>query len=202
MSLKKHTIKMFKKYKILALLITLLTGLVFSSSVSAILFIDDTFKCRITYKQLNLINSEEKNVKQSISFESNKFSKFSKVCLKGGEMITKHIFEWLDDNSTNVVEDVTNDMECKEIEEFLIFKSSGSYKACESNTTEMISAIVDNYPDKIGYAISYRNYVNKGEPEPEEPYTDTDPDPDPGTYPDECEGIWIINISGDLECVE
>jgi hypothetical protein len=196
---------MFKKYKILALLITLLTGLIFSSSVSAILFLDDTFKCKITYKQLNLINSEEKNVEQIISFESNKFSKFSEVCLKGGKMITKHIFEWLDDNPTNVVEDVMNDMKCKEIEAFLIFKSSGSYETCKSNENDVfVSYIVDNYPDQIGYAISYKNYVNKGEPEPPEPEPepDTDPDPDPGTYPDGCEGIWIINISGDLECVE
>jgi hypothetical protein len=217
MSLKKHKIKMLKKYKILALLITLLTGLTFSSSVlSSFLNLDHDYKCRVEYKQLSLINSEEKNVKvNSITLDVNKLNK---ACLKGGENIVENIVWWLDDKLTNVVVDVVSDVECKEREWFLIFPSWGSYKTCDSIVADMVvSAIVDIRPDQIGFKISYKNYMNPdldADPEEcngtmeingfgiEECVEEPEPEPETETEPEECNGTWVPNIIGVLECFE
>jgi hypothetical protein len=196
----KHTIKMFKKYKILALLITLLTGSILSNNVlagEATWTGDEEFKCRINYKQLRLINSDEENKKHTTEFAADNHTE---GCLRAGENILYKIYTWLDESITHVVVDVTSNMQCSEREGSWWWKEYATYKDCDTDVAEMMAgAIVDRYPGQVDYTISLRKYLNKwGDPDgPIDPDDDVPAEPsDPPEPLDTGNGTCYLSYLG------
>jgi hypothetical protein len=149
---------MFKKYKISALLITLLTGLIFSGSVSAA-YTNEEYRCQTDYRQLNMINSKETDKHHTSNFEA---SSHEKACVKAGERILVKIYDWLHLKVTNVVVDVTTNMQCKVRSGILWWKKFGDYKRCETYVNGMMATdIVNKRPDQVGHTVTLRSYLDK-----------------------------------------
>jgi hypothetical protein len=149
---------MFKKYKISALLITLLTGLIFSGSVSAA-YSNDEYRCKIDYMQLDMTNSEETSKHHTNNLEA---SSHEDACVEAGENILNKIYDWLHLKVTNVVVDVTTNMQCKVRGGMLWWKSYGKYKRCETYVNGMMATdIVNKKPDQVGHTVTLRSYLNK-----------------------------------------
>jgi hypothetical protein len=148
---------MFKKYKILTLLMALLTGLIFNSGVSAGWEGDNDYKCKVDYNQLRLVSSRETDKYHTSEFEADNRKQ---ACERSRENMLDKIYDWLDESLTHVVVDMSKEMECKEKSGILWWEGYDSYKICDPVVVEeMVKSIVDKYPGQIGYTISIRDYL-------------------------------------------
>jgi hypothetical protein len=153
------------QYKILTLLITLLTGLIFSSSVSAGWGGDEyEFRCTIDYKQLSLVSARETNQNHTSNFEADSCIE---ACERAGEKILDKIYVWLDFNETRIIVDVTSNMKCKKRSGYFWWKKFSDYSHCNTYVADMmVGDIVKKFPYQIDHIIALRDYIAKTEQNP------------------------------------
>jgi hypothetical protein len=137
----------------------LLTGLTFSSTVSASIIPDGAWssamaRCKLEYTQLDLSTGLHKITKITTEFKTDNSNEGNqeKLCSKSAPRLTSKMNDWVDEDNNNIVVNLTV-LFCKERSNTMFFWHDWSrYEKCYITNDLTIDEL--RRPNKVGYNVN------------------------------------------------